>query len=139
MDNDLATAPDPKRRDPARAVALATEAVQILPKKEECWRALGAALYRTGNWQEAAAALDKAMRLRQGKLDQYSPGTINFSAAAGNAFFLAMAYWQLEKREEARTWYERALLWMHQGLPDDEEVHCLWAEADELFGVNTRR
>jgi serine/threonine protein kinase/tetratricopeptide (TPR) repeat protein len=135
----LATAPDPKRRDPARAVALATEAVQLRPGMEECWPPLGAAQYRTGKWPEAVAALDKAMHLRQGKLDQYSPGTIYFSAAAADAFFLAMAHWQLGHREEARTWYARAVRWMHQGLPHDDEVRRLRAEADELLGVNTKR
>jgi serine/threonine protein kinase/tetratricopeptide (TPR) repeat protein len=133
----LATAPDPKLRDPARAVALATQAVEIRPAKQECWRALGAAQYRTGKWQEAATALDKSMRLR--KLDEVRPGTIAFSSAAANAFFLAMAHWQLAHPEEARRWYERAVQWMHQGLPQDEELRRLRAEAAELFGVNTKR
>jgi tetratricopeptide (TPR) repeat protein len=133
----LATAPDPKLRDLARAVALAAEAVQIAPAHAECWRALGAAHYRTGKWQEAVTALDKAMRLR--KLDEVRQGTIDFSSAAGNAFFLAMAHWQLAHKEEARTWYERAVQWMDKGLPQDEEVRRLRAEAQQLFGVSTKR
>jgi serine/threonine protein kinase/tetratricopeptide (TPR) repeat protein len=133
----LATAPDPKRRDPARAVALAAEAVQIAPAEVECWRALGAAHYRTGKWQEAAAALDKAMRLRT--LDEVRQGTIDFSSAAGNAFFLAMVHWQLGDKDKARTWYERAVQYMAKGVPRDEESLRLRAEAEELLGVNTKR
>src|SRR5437588_13040666 len=41
----LATTPNPQLRDPARAVALAKEAVQCLPKDEYNWNILGAASY----------------------------------------------------------------------------------------------
>jgi hypothetical protein len=57
----------------------------------------------------------------------------------GKAFFLAMAHWQLGHRDEAHSWYERAVQWMRQGHPQDEEVCRLRAETEDLSGVNTRR
>src|SRR5262249_20350024 len=56
----LATTPDPKQRDPARAVALAREAVGLFPKSGMLWNTLGVALYRAGDYQGVIAALEKS-------------------------------------------------------------------------------
>jgi tetratricopeptide (TPR) repeat protein len=92
----LATADDPKFRDPARALKLAEEAVQQDRNDWENWAALGVAKYRGGQWAEAAAALEKAEAL--------APENVT----AANAFFLAMARWQLGEKETARHWYGTA-------------------------------
>src|SRR5439155_5853056 len=59
----LATCPDEKLRDPARAVELARKAVQLAPKVGNYWNTLGVAHYRAGDWKAAIAALDKLLKL----------------------------------------------------------------------------
>ena len=59
----LATCQEVKFRDPARAVELATKAVELEPTSGQFWRTLGAAHNRAGNWQDAIAALNKSMAL----------------------------------------------------------------------------
>src|SRR5262249_8168042 len=53
----LATAADPKLRDPARAVELANEVVQNAPISGEKWTTLGVANNRADNWKNTIAAL----------------------------------------------------------------------------------
>ena len=50
-------------------------------------------------------------------------------------FFLAMAHWQLGKKGEARQWHDKAVEWMEENKPDDEELRCLRTEAEELLGI----
>jgi serine/threonine protein kinase/tetratricopeptide (TPR) repeat protein len=90
----LAMAPDPDLRDPARAVALAEQAVSRLPIAD-CWSTLGVAHVRAGDWVAARAATEQSMRLGSG----------------GNAcdwLVLAMALWHQGNQGQARQLYERA-------------------------------
>jgi serine/threonine protein kinase/Tfp pilus assembly protein PilF len=119
----LVFCPDLKLRDPARAVQLATQAVQKAPKVAACWRTLGVAHYRTGKWRDAAADLEKSMALRNG----------------GNAFewfFLAMCHWHLGDKDKARGWYDKAVMWMEKHRPNYDWLREDRAEAAELLGVN---
>ena len=86
-------------------------------------RTLGVALSYAGEWEEAVAALDKSMGLRNGgdSLDW---------------FFLAIAHWQLGDRGQARTWYDRAVAWMDRNRPNRVELTRFRAEADALLGPN---
>jgi tetratricopeptide (TPR) repeat protein len=118
----LATCPDPRLRDPAQAVRLADRAVALAPQGWSGHAALGAAHYRCGEWQAAAAVLEKARGLHQG----------------GNSpvwFFLAMADWQQGRKEEARTAYDQAVAWMERNQPANEELHRLRTEAAALLTV----
>lgn len=81
----LANAQDEKLRDAARAVELAQAAVAAAPKAPQFRLTLGIARYRTGAWPEAIADLEGAIQLR--KPDDNDNAT--------EAFFLAMARWQL--------------------------------------------
>jgi tetratricopeptide (TPR) repeat protein len=120
----LATSPDVKQRDPQRAVELARMAVEQRPKRGLFWTTLGAAHYRAGNWQDAIAALEQSMALRQG----------------GNAvdwFFLSMAHWQLGARDEARKWYDRAAE-RADNNPNNQELGRFRAEASALLGLKDR-
>src|SRR5262249_49793945 len=92
----LATCVEPWFRDPARAVALAQKAVDLIPQFASHWRTLGAAHYRAGNPESALAALKKSMELRKGG-DSF------------DWFFLAMAHGRLGNKEDARKWYDRAV------------------------------
>jgi tetratricopeptide (TPR) repeat protein len=118
----LATGPDPKFRDPKRAVELAKKAVELAPKEGNYWNTLGTAHYRAGDWKATVAALDKSGELRKGG-DSF------------DWFFLAMAHWQLGEKEEARKWYDRAVAWMDKNNPSDEELRRFREEAAKLLKV----
>jgi eukaryotic-like serine/threonine-protein kinase len=122
---DLADRPDPKFRDPQRAVELGKEAVASAPQSPMGWQLLGWIQYRAGNWKDSIAALEKSRELQEG-------GT-------GDAFqwlVLAMAHWQLGHKEEARNWYEKAIE-LERVWP--EELRRFRAEAEELMGVNVKK
>jgi tetratricopeptide (TPR) repeat protein len=122
----LATFPDAKVRDPGRAAALAQKAVELAPTDADSWNTLGAALYRAGEWNPAIAALEKSMSLRDG----------------GNSFdwfFLAMAYWQLDHKEEARKWFDKAVEWMEKNQPKNEELGRFRSEAAEVLGIKVEK
>jgi tetratricopeptide (TPR) repeat protein len=117
----LATCPDLKFRDPARAVELAEKAVGLAPKEGSYWNTLGVALYRAHDWRAAVAALEKSMELGKG-------------GNGSDWFLLAMACWQLGEREKARAWYDKAVQWIERNKPKDEELRRLHTEAADLLG-----
>ncbi|MGO9465950.1 MAG: tetratricopeptide repeat protein, partial [Isosphaeraceae bacterium] len=121
----LATCPDPKLRDPDRAVKTAKQLVGLAPKEGEHWNTLGIAQYRAGDWKEAIVALEKSVELRKG----------------GDAFdwlFLAMAQWQLNHKDEAGKWYAQAVQWMDNNAPKNEELGRFRSEAAELMKMAPR-
>jgi serine/threonine protein kinase/WD40 repeat protein len=127
---ELATSPDEKQRDPTRAVELAKKAVERAPLDAIYWNTLGVAHYRAGDYRGAIEALAKS--------EELEPET-HF---AFNAFFLAMAHWQLEQTDEARQWLDRASAWMTRKeaeLQNDaswqEELRRFRSEAENLIGV----
>ncbi len=126
----LANHPEPSVRAPGKAVELASKAVELAPKVGICWKTLGVAHYRAGDWNATMAALDKSMQLTNG-------------GDAGGWFFLAMAHWQLGDKEKAREWHDRAVKWMddnRQNLEKSkataEEFGRCRAEAAELLGIS---
>ena len=56
-----------------------------------------------------------------------------------NAFFLAMAHWQLGAKDKAHEWYDPAVRWMDKNQPTDEELRRFRAEAAELLGLNGKK
>src|SRR5262249_30702392 len=121
----LATCPEPKLRDPKRAVELARKAIELAPKEGNFWNTLGAAQYRAGNWKAAIEGLNKSMELRNGG-DSF------------DWFFLAMAHWQLGARDEARKWYDRAVEWMGKNAKDNDELRRFRREAEELLEIKKK-
>jgi WD40 repeat protein/serine/threonine protein kinase/Flp pilus assembly protein TadD len=118
----LATCPDARLRDPARAVGLAKRAVDLAPGDSNAWNTLGVAHYRAGDWQAAIDSLTKAVELQGG-------GT------AFDFFFLALAHGRRGEKETARKWFDQAVPWMDKNAPQDEELRRFRAEAAELLGV----
>jgi WD40 repeat protein len=124
----LATCPDAKSRDPALAVALAKRAAGRASRLfgggvvGTVCNTLGVAQYRAGDWKETLAALQKSLKLRGGG-DSF------------DFFFLAMAHWQLDEKEQACKWYAKAVQWMDKNKPQDEELRRFRAEAAELLGI----
>src|SRR5262249_46047140 len=116
----LATSPEPRLRDAARAVRLAKKVVTVQPESANYRNPLGVAYYRSGDDRAAVAALETAMSLQAG----------------GNSFdwfFLAMAHWRLGDRNKARTWFDRAVQWMDRHKPHDAELRRFRAEAEALL------
>jgi serine/threonine protein kinase/Flp pilus assembly protein TadD len=114
----LATCPEAKLRDPARAVRLARKAVEMSPQDGNFWNTLGVAQYRAGNWQAAIDSLTKAEALHQGG------DPVDF-------FFLAMAHRQLGHQEQSRKRYDQAVQW--------QENKCKALEKDPQRGEELRR
>jgi tetratricopeptide (TPR) repeat protein len=113
----LATSPEPRLRDAALAVRLAQKAVAAESQSANYWNTLGVAHYRNGDDRGAVAELETAMSLRAGG-DSY------------DWFFLAMAHWRLGNRDEARTWFDRAVEWLDGHKPHDDELRRIRAEAE---------
>jgi tetratricopeptide (TPR) repeat protein len=120
----LANGPDPKLRDPARAVELALKADELKPQSNIIWSALGVAYYRAEDWKASVAALKKAMELSNG-------------GDASDWFFLAMAHWRLGHHDEARAWYDKAAAWKAKDLPqsENEELRRFRVETEALMGL----
>jgi tetratricopeptide (TPR) repeat protein len=106
---------------------LAKTAVELEPLQGMYWNTLGVAHYRIGDWKAAIEALKKS--------DELLPGQ-HFSF---DAFFLAMAHWQVGDKDEARKWYDQAALWMDKNQPANEELRRFRAEAEELMGIKQNK
>ncbi len=119
----LVGCPDIELRDAARGVALARQATDAMPENGMYWNTLGVADYRAGEWGDAIEALNRSRELLAGKYEAF------------NTFFLAMAERQRGDADAARRWHERAIAWMTENMPDDEELRRFRAEAAELFSV----
>jgi serine/threonine protein kinase len=119
----LANCPDRTLRDPDHALDLAKQVVKQAPDKGDYWNTLGTAQYRAGDWKGAVGTLTRSMKLREG-------------GDGADWFFLAMANWRLGQKEEARSWYDRAVQWVAKQHPEDEELRCFRAEAAELLGID---
>jgi serine/threonine-protein kinase len=118
----LANAADPKLRDPVQAVAEARKAIELDPKLGLAWSTLGEAYYRTGQWQEAIAALDKGLALRQGGTSE-------------DFFFLAMAHQRAGHKDQAHKWYDKGIAWMDKSAPKDPTLLRYRTEAASVLGI----
>jgi serine/threonine protein kinase/tetratricopeptide (TPR) repeat protein len=133
----LATCPDEKYRDAARAVTLAEQAASFNPHNGVFWYTLGVAQYRAGKYDEALKACRRALDMRDqpySPLDEPRVAT-DYDHYAG--FFLAMTQWQLGEKEKARETFEAAVAWTKEHAPDDEQLARFQKEAAELLGVET--
>jgi tetratricopeptide (TPR) repeat protein len=130
----LANCPEPRYRDPARAVEQAKKALERTGLNGHYWKALGLASYRAGQWDAAIVALQRA----------------NFFSGGGGSyewFPLAMAHWQRGDKGQARQWYARACRWMEDhkggyskepGFYWEDEFRRLRAEAAQVLGMGDR-
>jgi hypothetical protein len=118
----LATDPGPSPRDPARALALAEEAARISPDHDALWNTLGVARYRVGDWAGAIEALERS--------------ALSSPDGGGTAFdhyFLAMAWYQLHREDQAGEWLERARAWAARHRPGHRELERFRQESESLL------
>lgn len=116
----LATLPQEWIHNPARGVELAQEATRKKPMEPSFWTTLGLARYRAGDSSGAIEALNEAVRLGNG-------GT------ARDWLYMALAHRQLDRGEEARKWYERAVADQGSDASNDWELKSLRAEVTAAF------
>jgi hypothetical protein len=81
----------------------------------------GVAKYRTGDWQGAIHDLEKSMELRHG-------------GDGFDWFFLAMAYWQKNDKQNARKYYEMGKRNIRNTNTYAEPVWPYYCEAANLLG-----
>src|SRR5262249_43214545 len=113
-----------------RALELAKQVVEVLPKTADSWGVCGTTRYRNGDWKGAIADLEKAIDLR----GPDAPNDFN----SYNGFFLAMAYWRIGEKDKAHDWFGRAVKGMAKGNPHDDQLRRFHAEAAELLGVSKK-
>jgi tetratricopeptide (TPR) repeat protein len=120
----LSICPDPRFRDPDRALELARVRLEDTTFRVDSNDAmeLGIALYRTGDLEGAIEALERSMASGGGKSHE--------------SFFLAMAYQRQGNRTKALDSYGKAVRWMATNRPRDWELLNFRAEAEELLGID---
>jgi tetratricopeptide (TPR) repeat protein len=118
----LATAPE-SVRDPQRALSLARRAVELTPTQALFLNTLGVAQYRTGQWAESVATLEKSLAASKGESDAF------------DLFFLAMACYRLGRVAEARADFARALKW-RTGHPNPGQP--AWSVELDAFEAEAR-
>jgi serine/threonine protein kinase/Tfp pilus assembly protein PilF len=122
----LALGAEPNFNDPAELIRLARTAAEGDLRDGVRWVTLGLALYRSGAWAEAKAALGKASDL--------SP--IN---DAMRGLVLAMTEWRLNDRTAARAAYDQAVKRLGKDRQLDNEARVLLAESSRLLEMEGKR
>ncbi|MHC5041975.1 MAG: protein kinase domain-containing protein [Planctomycetota bacterium] len=106
--------------DATRAVEYARRAAEFSRSDAAIQNTLGVALYRNGDWADSLEALERSVDGNGG--------------SAYDWFFIAMAKHKLGQKD-AHDSYERAVAWMEEHKPDDEELKRFRAEAEEVLGI----
>jgi serine/threonine protein kinase/Flp pilus assembly protein TadD len=88
--------------DRQRAVAVAKGGVTLAPESHLAWLVLGWTRYRAGDWQGCIDAMEKSIALQKNP----KGGTPQ------QWFFLAMAHWRLDHKDQALKWYDQAVRWL---------------------------
>ena len=112
-------------RNPARALDLAGRAVALTQDPAIYLNTLGVAQYRSNQFEEAIATLEKSLDASKGGSDAF------------HLFFLAMARYKLGEVERARADFDRGLKWRreHPKLPVQwtEDLDIIQPEAEALL------
>jgi tetratricopeptide (TPR) repeat protein len=124
----LVTCPDVRMRDAAEAIRTASCAVELAPHLLTCRGTLGRAQYRNGDYRAAMVTLENCIRSREGEK------SYNCFFLA-DCFFLAMAYWQLGDREQARRYFERGIQPTGREIAPYITIQQIRAEAAALLEI----
>ena len=117
----LVTRPDHNAEHAKQAAEMAQRAVNLEPQDASHWKTLGVAQYRNGEFRATIDSLEKAESLKP--LQWFST----------NAYFTAMAHWQLGEAEEAHRWYTDAVKDHEARGQGDEELAAFRSEAEALI------
>jgi tetratricopeptide (TPR) repeat protein len=121
---ELANGPD-SRREWDRALALARRAVALAPQQQVSLNTLGVVQYRAGRYAEAIVTLEQSLAAGRGRFDAF------------DLFFLALAHHRMGHRAEARSCFDRGVLWLgeHRNLDarSAQELAAFRAEAEAVL------
>jgi tetratricopeptide (TPR) repeat protein len=121
----------PELYDQEHALELAQGASRLDPQSGEVLRARAFVLYRAGRYGEALESIERAIEegFRMDRLDELylrdEPATL---------FVAAMAAWQIDRKQPARSYLERAVTRTEETFPRSPELTALRAEASRLLG-----
>ncbi|MCH2125856.1 MAG: protein kinase [Pirellulaceae bacterium] len=107
--------------EPLKAIRVAETAVEFVPANPAYWSVLGAACYRSDQWRRAVETLTQAADLERDN--------------ATSRLFLAMAYWQLDDKQQALQTYQAAVQLVKQVAKVPQVLRQLQQEAAVLLGV----
>jgi serine/threonine protein kinase/tetratricopeptide (TPR) repeat protein len=118
----LATSHDVRIRDPHLALELAQKAVDLAPTNGGMWYTLGLARHSAGQWKQSVEAWGQYEKI----IREMGPD---------GWFCLAIAHWNLGNKEQAVTYFRKALAWIDKHAPKyiNEELRLLRKEATELL------
>ena len=114
------------------------ELVEAHPQRVTFWRTVGLAAYRSEEWTDAIEALSKARQLTD-ELNHPTlvvpEGQLTANGLGSELFLLAMSHWQLDERDQALNWFDKAVKSIQENQPENEELHRFRTEAAELLGI----
>jgi serine/threonine protein kinase/tetratricopeptide (TPR) repeat protein len=128
----LIACPVGELRDPVQVMKLASTNIESQLRgpwlaTSGWWHALAVAQYRAGDWKAASISL-------------VGPGAPVVEPADGPvAFVWAMTLWQLDKKKEARDFFDKTVHWMDKNKPRDIELRRFRAEAAALLKVEEKQ
>ncbi|MHC4557154.1 MAG: WD40 domain-containing protein [Planctomycetota bacterium] len=133
---EVVSSPGKEPESYREALEKAEKACTLEPDSWRFVKTLGAAQYRVGAYEKAVATLRRAEKMRVNARGEQDPA---------NAWFLAMALYQLGLAQEARTSLDGLLrgLWAETSLPIYNRLNVHWQplryEAEKLFaGESTK-
>lgn len=119
----LATSEVRALRDVPRALEFAEAAVRREPDNRRYVNTLGAACYYAGRWDDARVNMLRCLELD--------------APNACDLFFLAMACWQLDQKDDARQWFNEAVARLHRNHQTQAAAARFRTEAESLLGIET--
>jgi serine/threonine protein kinase/tetratricopeptide (TPR) repeat protein len=119
--NFLAFRRDADRETLDEAVKFATEASEIEPARPEYWRVLALAHLHKHEIQLATRAVEKSLQLQPAE------------GQASDRLVMAMVLWHQGRREDARSWYVRALDRMARKPENDADTEKYLLEAMDVL------
>jgi len=139
---DLVAHPDPKFRDPQRAVEIGQEGVECAPASVSPWQYLGWVQYRAGNWKASIEALEKSCKLEAGTGD-FAQWIVMSMAHEKLANGPELSEKERDRHKtEARRLYDQSLKQIGRRTwgehPFDRALQAFFAEAAELLGVEAK-
>jgi superkiller protein 3 len=139
---ELANCPDPKLRDPKRAVEAGKKAVELAPQSVFAWQYLGWIQYRAGDWKASIEALEKSCKLQNpGDCCQWIVLSLAHGKLANEKELPEKE--RAQHKAEARRWYAEAVkqidTWGSGGGSVIQATRVFRAEAAELLDVKEKQ
>jgi tetratricopeptide (TPR) repeat protein len=127
------------RGDLDEAIQDFNRALQINPKMASVYAHRGLAYHEKGDLDQAVDDVTKAVQLDPKEAIAHLQESLEKRSGDDDHcfhfFFLAMAQWQLDRKEEAKKYYDKAVAWMDEYRPHDEGLTRLRNEVKRVLGI----